>query len=196
MLKKDKNYENHSFTSSFGIIIIILMVCFVIVGRVKKTESAIFIKPEATIKAEAKEEIIEDKRIGDLKRFFNRYDSPLAEHSATFIEVADRYGFDWTLLPAIASQESGFGKKTPSCALYNPFGWTSTTSPCGYYRFEGFDQAIKHVAKRISELSCYARFKETKDIKELAKKYNSVSPDEWVKKVSFFQEKIKNEALF
>lgn len=134
----------------------------------------------------------EDKRVEALEDFFTHYQSPLAESAATFVEVADQYGMDWTLLPAIASQESGFGKKTPSCASYNPFGWTSTTSPCGFWRFESFDDSIRTVAQRISELSAYSDFRASGEIQDIAKKYNSEQTDEWISKVTYFQEIIKN----
>jgi hypothetical protein len=187
--KKVKN-ENYLSATYFGIICLFFMVCLVILGGVSQSKQAILIRPEVVVEAQEKP----DQRADQLKRFFLKHNSPLADHSETFIEVADLYQIDWTLLPAIASQESGFGKRTPSCALYNPFGWTSTTSPCGFYRFESFDDAIRHVAQKINNLSCYARFRETGDLFELAKKYNSVSTNEWIKKISFFQEKIKNES--
>ena len=134
----------------------------------------------------------EDKRVGALEDYFTSYQSPLAESAATFVEVADQYEMDWTLLPAIASQESGFGKKTPSCAPYNPFGWTSTTSPCGFWRFESFDDSIRSVAEKIDNLPYYADFRASGDIHDLAKKYNSVSTDDWIAKVTYFQEIIND----
>jgi len=180
--------ENYLSSAYFGIICLFILVCLVLLGGINKPKQTILISPVV----EAKENP-GDQRVDDLKRFFTRYNSPLADYSETFIEVADLYEIDWTLLPAIASQESGFGKRTPSCALYNPFGWTSSTSPCGYYRFKDFDDAIRLVAKGISELPCYARFRETGSIRELAERYCGGSPDEWAWKVNFFQEKIKND---
>jgi hypothetical protein len=147
--------------------------------------------PQERVEILSEVEAAEDKRIEILENYFVDYESPLVESAETFIEVADQYSMDWTLLPAIASQESGFGKHTPSCAPYNPFGWTSTTSPCGFWRFESFDDAVRHTAERISNLPCYAEFRATGNIRKLAEKYNSSQPDEWIAKVGYFQASIK-----
>src|ERR1700694_4821648 len=50
----------------------------------------------------------EDKRVEILKQFFSKKDSPLANYSKFFIETADKYGLDWTLMPAISGMESSF----------------------------------------------------------------------------------------
>jgi len=65
--------------------------------------------------------IKEDKRVTILRRFFEDKCSPLASSAADFIEVADTYGLDWTLMPAISGMESNFGKRMPK-GSNNPFG--------------------------------------------------------------------------
>ena len=122
-------------------------------------------------------------------QFFQSYESRLAGESGTFVEVAKELNLDYRLLPAIAMVESTGGKFTPSCASYNPFGWTSTTSPCRYYRFESFGEAIRIVGEKIGRGKTYYRFQSTKDISDLAQKYNE-NPEDWVSKVEFFINKI------
>lgn len=63
----------------------------------------------------------EDKRIETLHQFFTKKDSPLASSSAYFVQEADKYGLDWTLMPAISGMESNFGKAMPKNSN-NPFG--------------------------------------------------------------------------
>lgn len=65
--------------------------------------------------------IVEDKRIALLEDFLAKKDSPLASYSKYFIETADKYGLDWTLMPAISGIESNFGKRMPE-GSNNPFG--------------------------------------------------------------------------
>jgi len=62
-----------------------------------------------------------DKRISILENFLKGKDSPLASYSEFFIETADKYGLDWTLMPAISGMESSFGKTMPE-GSNNPFG--------------------------------------------------------------------------
>lgn len=62
-----------------------------------------------------------DKRVEVLNRFFEEKQSPLASYSDYFIETADKYGLDWTLMPGISGIESSFGKRMPE-GSNNPFG--------------------------------------------------------------------------
>lgn len=63
----------------------------------------------------------DDKREQLLTRFFEEKQSPLTSYSEYFIETADKYGLDWTLMPGISGVESSFGKKMPK-ESNNPFG--------------------------------------------------------------------------
>lgn len=130
-------------------------------------------------------EVVSDPRIEKLERFLRKYNSPLAGHANNFIRTADTYHLDWRLLPAISGAESTFARHTPYCASYNPFGWTSTTSPCGYWRFDSFDDAIRFVGQKIATHSPYSNFQRSGSIKELAIPYNGGNPD-WIKNVNSF----------
>jgi len=89
-----------------------------------------------------------DARALIIEEFYKTHKSPLAAHSQTFIEVADRYQLDYRLLPAISMQESNGAKKMPKNS-YNPFGY-------GIYggkvlRFDSFDHAIERVGRGLRE---------------------------------------------
>ncbi|MBI4036106.1 glucosaminidase domain-containing protein [Candidatus Daviesbacteria bacterium] len=89
-----------------------------------------------------------DGRAKIVENFFVSYQAPLAEHSQTFIEVADKYQLDWRLLPSIAMQESNGGKKIIE-ESYNPFGY-------GIYgklvtKFDSWDMAIERVGRALRE---------------------------------------------
>jgi hypothetical protein len=87
-----------------------------------------------------------DGRAIIIENFYKRLNAPLQYHAETFVSVADKYGLDYRLLPAIAMQESGGGRVIPIDS-YNPFGY-------GVYgdkvmRFPGWDDAIERVGRGI-----------------------------------------------
>lgn len=86
-----------------------------------------------------------DDRPTRLASFLAEYDSPLVPYAKKFISVADTYGLDWRLLPAIAGTESTFGLHY-IIGTYNPFGWGS-----GRIRFSSFGQAIETVGRTLYE---------------------------------------------
>lgn len=90
----------------------------------------------------------DDGRSVIVEQFFKGYKSPLAGASAKFVEVADKYGLDYRLLPSIAMQESNGGKILPHNS-YNPFGY-------GIYgkqvlRFNSFEDAIERVGRGLKQ---------------------------------------------
>lgn len=91
-------------------------------------------------KTDARPQIVED--------FFKSYKSPLSPYGKNFIEVADKYNLNWRLLPAIAMQESGGGKKVIA-GSHNPFGY-------GIYgklvtKFDSWEKAIERVGRGLKE---------------------------------------------
>ena len=86
-----------------------------------------------------------DSRAKQLEIFFQSYDSPLATYSAYFVKMADKYGIDWKLLPAIAGVESTFGKKIP-VGSYNAYGWNG-----GNARFDSWEEGIEEVCRKLKE---------------------------------------------
>jgi hypothetical protein len=89
-----------------------------------------------------------DGRALMIENFFAEYKAPLSIEAGTFVEVADRYGLDYRLLPAIAMQESNGGKRIPKDSN-NPFGY-------GVYgnkimKFETYGDAINTVGRGLKE---------------------------------------------
>lgn len=130
-------------------------------------------------KIDARSRIIED--------FFEGYSAPLAEFAAEFVTVADKYGLDYRLLPAIAMQESNGGKKVIEDSK-NPFGY-------GIYggsvlKFNSFAEAIERVGKGLRE--DYLNKGLTKPEQIMAKYTPPAVPSgSWAKGVSVFMEELR-----
>ncbi|MBI3954671.1 glucosaminidase domain-containing protein [Candidatus Collierbacteria bacterium] len=86
----------------------------------------------------------EDIRAVKLKKYLTQKKSELAMFSLNFIEVADKWGLDWRLLPAIAGVESNFGRQIPY-GSFNAYGWAN-----GRYRFKSWEDSIEHVSRVIA----------------------------------------------
>ena len=89
-----------------------------------------------------------DAKAANLKAFLRKYNSDLYNHTDKIIEVSDKYGFDYRLLPAIAMQESNLCHLIPENS-FNCWGWgiygTTVT------RFDSYDDAIETVGKGIKD---------------------------------------------
>jgi hypothetical protein len=95
-----------------------------------------------------------DKRVIALLMFLQKYNSPMASLSVSkaFVESADRNGFGdkWTLLPAIAGIESGFGKITPNKGKkqsFNAWGWGG---PGHWVYFNSWEDSAERISKGIA----------------------------------------------
>lgn len=69
----------------------------------------------------------------------------LEPYSQYIVEVSDRYGIDYRLIPAIAMKESGAGNAVPETS-YNAWGFEN-----GKTQFESWEQAIDKVGKTLKE---------------------------------------------
>jgi len=139
--------------------------------------------PEETREVVA-ETSIEDGRIAALERFFKDYKSPLEPYAQKIVMLADKYGLDYRLVPAIAMKESTLCHKIPknshNCWGYGIYGDKVT-------RFENYEEAINTVSKGLGE-----RYVDIGlvDPYEIMTKYNPVSTGSWAETVSFVMEKI------
>lgn len=125
-----------------------------------------------------------------IESVFAKYNSPLANQSQAFISTCIKYSLDCYLLPAIASIESGFGKRYIK-SNNNPFGWGG-----GYIKFESLDKAIDTVGKTLREK--YIN-RGAKTIPQIGRIY-AADPN-WAKKVIrakrlFEKEERKQKLLF
>ncbi len=115
-----------------------------------------------------------------LERFFEKYKSPLKEHADTFVEVADKYGMDYRLLPALSCQESSCGKKLIP-GTYNPFGWGIYGN--NYIAFDSYDEAIEVVGKGMRD-NYIARGYDTPE--KIEPIYTPPSKGHWMSGVNYF----------
>jgi hypothetical protein len=120
-------------------------------------------------------------RADTLRKFFKKYNSPLADNADTFIKVADQYGIDYRIMPAITGVESTFARfYIPN--THNPFGWGS-----GRIAFKSFDEAIEGVAKGLNEIYL-SKGRDT--VEKIAPVYNPPHPTTWSRNVNYFMGKI------
>ncbi len=67
----------------------------------------------------------------------------LEPYSSYMVEIADKYGIDYRLIPAIAMKESGGGNKAPK-KTFNAWGFEN-----GKTQFDSWEQAIDIVGKTL-----------------------------------------------
>lgn len=91
---------------------------------------------------------VKTDRVKTLEVFLKKYNSPLADHAETFVKVADKYGMDYRLLPAISCMESTCGKFIIKDSN-NAWGWGIYAN--NVIRFASFDEGIETVGKGIYE---------------------------------------------
>lgn len=126
-----------------------------------------------------------DIRILVLKKFLKDYRSPLFDQAEELVKQADNFGLDYTLLPAIAMQESGGCKTIPensfNCWGFGIYGDRVT-------RFDSYQKAIAQVAKTIKE--SYVK-KGASNPTLLEDRWTPSSRGNWSYSVNFFIGKIK-----
>lgn len=134
----------------FIAILILITFIFNHKGAVAKSVSQVKVQTahaqEATASAKLVVIVKEDKRVTILNEFFTKKASPLASYSKFFVETADKYGLDWTLMPAISGMESSFGKEMP-VRSNNPFGLGGGN----LMRFATLYDAIEYEGKLLSK---------------------------------------------
>ena len=121
-----------------------------------------------------------DARVANLKRFFRKYNPPLYDDAEFIVTTADKYEFDYRLLPAIAMQESGLCRVIPNNS-YNCWGWgiygTTVT------RFDSYQDAIMTVSKGIKT---YYIDKGLTTTEQIMAKYTPSSNGSWANGVNTF----------
>lgn len=125
-----------------------------------------------------------DIRISALKKFLHEIDSPLYDGADDLITVADTYGLDYALIPAIAMQESG-GCKTIPQDSHNCWGFGIYGSKVT--KFSSFAEASDRVGKTIKET--YIK-KGLTNPTLLENKWTPQSSGSWSYSVNYFMSKI------
>lgn len=122
----------------------------------------------------------DDARTEIVRQFLSRYDSPLEPYAHDIVFLADFYGIDFRLIPAIAMQESNLCKRVPKDSN-NCWGW-------GIYgdkviRFEDYREGIETVTKSLAKNYKKQGLAHPQDI---MKKYTPSSNGSWAKGVNYF----------
>ena len=107
----------------------------------------------AGVSTESAETVVEisDARAQLVANFLERHNSPMKPydyHAQKLVEIADRYGIDFRLLPAIAMQESNLCKVIPENS-YNCLGFG--VHERGTLRFESYEAAFEMAAKTLKK---------------------------------------------
>ncbi len=123
---------------------------------------------------------VADGRAANLRNFFRQYNSPLFDYAEVLVEVQDKYGIDYRVLPAIAMQESEGCKKIPP-GSHNCWGW-------GIYgdkitTFSSYPEAIETVAKGLKHDYVDRGLYTATAIME---RYTPSSPGTWAFAVNYF----------
>lgn len=144
------------------------------------------------IKSNVKEEIsVEDirkSRAEMINTYFKERSMPLYGTGMSFVLVAEKYGLDWRLLPAIAVRESSGGKA--ACG-HNPFGWGS----CKLHNFSSYEQAIEALGKNLGGANANtARYYAGKSTKEKLYYYNGTVVPEYPDEVIAIMKKIETDS--
>ncbi len=117
--------------------------------------------------------------------YFKDRSMPLEGTGMTFVLVAEKYGLDWRLLPAIGIRESSGGKA--ACGN-NPFGWGS----CKLHNFSSYEQAIESLGKNLGGGNPKtARYYAGKTTMEKLYYYNGTVVPEYPDEVASIMKKIE-----
>jgi len=130
--------------------------------------------------AENKEIEIGDARPLIIKRYLERYNSPLAPYADLINELSDTYGFEYYWIPAIAQQESNLCKKIPE-GSFNCWGYGIHSK--GTLRFENYDLALRSFAEYLKRVY-FDKGLNTAEL--IMKKYCPNSNGSWARGVNQF----------
>ncbi|MBL7036880.1 hypothetical protein ISR94_03535 [Candidatus Microgenomates bacterium] len=120
-----------------------------------------------------------------IEDYLERYDSPLTPYAYFLVEIADKYGLDYKLLPAIAQQESNLCKIIPPGG-HNCWGWGIHSK--GTLGFESFEAAIETVAYGIKTQYIDKGFITPE---EIMSKYTPLSDGSWARGVIQFMSEMQ-----
>lgn len=140
-----------------------------------------FLPPEGQVKGVESVLETEDARAKIVASFLERHDSPLKPYDhfgEVFVDIADRQGFDFRLLPAIAMQESNLCKKMPE-GSYNCLGFgIHERGTLTFDSFEAnFERAGRELKKYYIDIGLTTPY-------EIMSKYTPSSDGSWAESVN------------
>ncbi len=124
----------------------------------------------------------EDARGQIIAKFLERYNSPMKPYDfygKKIVEIADRYGIDFRLLPAIAMQESGLCKNQNPNAPHNCLGFGIHKS--GTLDFDSYEDGFERAGR---ELKAYYIDRGLVTVEQIESKYTPSSNGSWASSVN------------
>jgi hypothetical protein len=137
------------------------------------------------IKIEEKIEA-DDARPVIIKKYLEKYNSPLLPYSDLIFEVSQAYGFEYYWIVAIAQQESNLCKKTPEDS-HNCWGYGIHKR--GTLKFDNYELAIKSYAEYL-KTEYFDKNLNTPEL--IMSKYCPSSNGSWAKGVQQFIDEMEN----
>ena len=130
--------------------------------------------------------IKDDARPLIIRKYLEKYNSPLAPYANLIYELSNIYGFEYYWIVAIAQQESNLCKKAPK-GTHNCWGYGIHKK--GTLGFDSYELAIKSYAEYLDR----EYFKKGLNTPELImKKYCPSSNGSWAHGVSQFIAELEN----
>ncbi|MFA6981613.1 MAG: hypothetical protein WC243_01135 [Patescibacteria group bacterium] len=155
--------------------------------------AAVFAASKAPVIEEMSSYAIEHKqvdRVGVLRNFLAKYNSPLVGSAEAFVKAADIYNLDYRLLPAISCMESTCGRFLIPDS-HNPFGW-GVYGNGSYIKFDDYNEAIHGVAAGLNSLY-FSKGLNTPE--KIAPVYTPPNHTKWLWGVNFFINQMDEIAL-
>ncbi len=137
------------------------------------------------------QEMMSDKVVGGdarpllIKKYLEKYQSPLANYSDLIIKLSDTYGFDYYWIVAIAQQESNLCKKIPEDS-HNCWGYGINSA--GTLRFQDYETSLKSYAEYLKR-EYFDKGLNTSEL--IMKKYCPHSDGSWAYGVNQFIHEIE-----
>lgn len=121
-----------------------------------------------------------------IKKYLEKYNSPLAPYSDLIFELSENYGYEYYWIVAIAQQESNLCKKIPDDS-YNCWGYGIHKK--GTLRFENYELAIRSYAEYLKR-EYFDKGLNTSEL--IMRKYCPSSNGSWAAGVNQFIEELKS----
>lgn len=142
---------------------------------------------EAGNPSEIKSEVTgEDARPLIIKKYLEKYKSPLAPYSQEIFDLSQAYGFEYYWIVAIAQQESNLCKKIPEDS-HNCWGYGIHKN--GTLKFESYDLALKSYAEYLKRVY-FDKGLNTPEL--IMKKYCPSSNGSWARGVQHFIDEMES----
>ena len=121
-----------------------------------------------------------------IKKYLEKYNSPLAPYSDLIFQLSETYGFEYYWIPAIAQQESNLCKNIPE-GSHNCWGYGINKT--GTLRFDNYETALKSYAEYLKR-EYFDKGLNTPEL--MMKKYCPNSNGSWASGVNQFIGELKS----